>query len=64
MSDMIVRLAIIVYNFCLVAGTAYLVALHDWSMWSFLLTMCFIMSATTRRESDGKNSKETTETGN
>jgi len=35
---------ILMYNFTLVAGTAYLVALHDWSMWTFLLTMCFMLT--------------------
>ena len=37
-------IAVLIYNFCLVAGTAYLVALHDWSGWWFLLTFMFLMN--------------------
>lgn len=44
MSDTILKLFIIAYNFMLVAGTAYLVQEHSWSMWTFLLAMCFFMT--------------------
>jgi len=36
-------IAILVYNFLLVAGTAYLVVEYNWSMWTFLLTLMFFM---------------------
>ena len=36
-------IAILVYNFLLVAGTAYLVVEYSWSMWTFLLTLMFFM---------------------
>lgn len=35
-------LIICLYNLILVAGTAYLVALHDWSPWWFLLTVIML----------------------
>ena len=44
MSDTITKLAIILYDFCLVAGTAYLVTIHEWSMWAFVLTFCFFLT--------------------
>lgn len=33
---------ILIYNLCLVAGTAWLVAVYDWSPWWFLLTILFM----------------------
>jgi hypothetical protein len=30
-----------IYNLILVAGTAYLVQVHNWSAWWFLLTLVF-----------------------
>jgi len=42
----IVTLGVLAYDFLLVAGTAYLVVVHDWSMWTFLLTLVFCMSIT------------------
>jgi hypothetical protein len=44
---------ICLYNLCLAAGTAYLVAVYDWSGWWFLLTMCFMFgqsSITTKKD--------------
>lgn len=38
-----IGVAIVLYNLILVAGTAYLVAIHDWSGWWFLLTALFLM---------------------
>jgi hypothetical protein len=35
-------IAILLYNLCLVAGTAYLVAVYDWSPWWFLLTVVLL----------------------
>jgi len=43
---------ILIYNFTLVAGTAYLVAVHDWSMWTFALTFCFMLTVKSRSEKD------------
>jgi hypothetical protein len=37
-------LAVILYNLALVAGTAYLVAIFDWSPWWFLLTILLLMN--------------------
>ena len=50
LNETIVSFLILVYNLILVAGTAYLVALHDWSMWTFLLTMCFMLTVRTSKE--------------
>jgi hypothetical protein len=32
------------YNLIIVAGTAYLCAVHDWSLWCFLITACFMLN--------------------
>jgi hypothetical protein len=44
MNKTIIGIALLIYNFALVAGTAWLVALHDWSGWWFLLTGMLLMS--------------------
>ena len=33
---------VLLYNLILIAGTAYLVAVMDWSAWWFLLTLCLL----------------------
>lgn len=37
------------YNLILIAGTAYLCVMWDWSLWCFLITACFVL---TLREKD------------
>ena len=50
MSDTITKIFMLTYNFLLVAGTAYLVQEHDWSMWTFLLTLCFFVTSSKNKE--------------
>lgn len=50
--DVIVKIFILLYDLILVAGTAYLVTIYEWSMWTFLLTICFFI--TTKRSDDGE----------
>ena len=40
----VVMVACLLYNFALVAGTAYLIAFHDWSVFWFLVTALFIVT--------------------
>lgn len=44
MSRVFVVLFVLLYNLALVAGTAYLVAVHGWSAWWFLPMALFIMT--------------------
>ena len=46
----IVKIAILVYDLLLLAGTAYLVAIHNWSMWTFLLAAVFFMTSKNNNE--------------
>ena len=39
MNFTILGIAILLYNFALVAGTTWLIAVHDWSGWWYLLTV-------------------------
>ena len=39
--DAIVKVFIMMYDLTLLAGTAYLVEVHNWSMWTFLLAAVF-----------------------
>jgi hypothetical protein len=56
MADVILKIAILLYDLVLLGGTAYLVQEHNWSMWTFLLAALFFM--TSRKEKCDK--KETT----
>ncbi len=46
MKDIAESILVLSYNLALIAGTAYLVQVHNWSMWTFLLTVCFIANKT------------------
>lgn len=46
MRDTIITIGVLAYDLVLVAGTAYLVQVHDWSMWTFLLTALFFVATT------------------
>ena len=37
-------LAVLIYDIALIAGTAYLVQVHSWSIWTFLLTALFFVT--------------------
>jgi len=41
-------LFVTLYNFAILAGTAFLVAERDWNPWWFAFTLCCLMS--TRKE--------------
>lgn len=43
-------IAILLYNFALVAGTTWLIAVHDWSGWWYLLTVALMMTLRQRDE--------------
>ena len=44
MSYAVVALLVLLYNFCLVAGTVYLIVFYDWSPWWFLLTIMLLIN--------------------
>ena len=44
MSDNFVVFMILLYNFAILAGASYLIVVYDWSMWTYLLAMCFMLS--------------------
>lgn len=48
--DGLVKIALMVYNLILIGGTAYLVQEHNWSMWTFLLAMCFFFVPRKKKE--------------
>jgi hypothetical protein len=41
---------ILAYDLLIVAGSTWLIVEKDWSMWTYLLTMCFML---TLKEKDG-----------
>ena len=46
MKDIIEYILVMSYNLALIIGTVYLVQVHSWSMWIFLLTLCFLADKT------------------
>ncbi len=46
---------VMMYNLTLVAGTTYLVVVYDWSMWTYLLTMCFLTSVKTGKAAENND---------
>ena len=36
--------AVLIYVLILLIGTTYMVQIYNWSMWTYLLAMCFIPS--------------------
>jgi hypothetical protein len=46
MKDALIVIMVLIYDFLLLAGTAYMVQYHDWSMWTFLLAALFFISKT------------------
>ncbi len=41
-----------VYNLIIVAGVTYLVAERDWSMWTYLLAICFMFNVKTGKAAE------------
>lgn len=52
MKDVFISIAVLIYDFALIAGTAYLVEERNWSMWTFLLALVFFMTHKTKKEED------------
>lgn len=44
MRDNFVVFMILVYNLTIVAGASYLIVVYNWSMWTYLLAMFFLLS--------------------
>ena len=47
MNRTVVGIAVLLYNLTLIVGATYLVVEYSWSMWIYLLTLCFITSIKT-----------------
>lgn len=54
MNKNFIALLIVVYNFGLIAGTAYVVAEYSWSMWTFVLTLMFMMNLKSTKEDNNE----------
>jgi hypothetical protein len=50
MNKTVIGIAIIIYNFLIVAGTAWLIAVYDWSGWWFALTFALLISVRSKDE--------------
>ncbi len=56
MAKFFIYALILIYDFALIAGTAFLVDQRDWSGWWFLLTTAFFV--TPRKDKDGSCNKD------
>lgn len=45
---------VMMYNLTVLVGTTYLVAERGWSMWCYLLALCFIFNVKTGKAADAK----------
>jgi hypothetical protein len=52
MSDVLKFLLVATYNLIILAGTTYVVVTYNWSMWTYLLAMCFCFSIRTKSDGD------------
>lgn len=43
---------VVIYNFAIVAGTTYLVVMHQWSMWCYLLAILFMTNVKTGKAAE------------
>jgi hypothetical protein len=50
MNKTTIGIAVLIYNFMVVAGTAWLVAVHDWSSWWFMLSLAIMMNIRNKDE--------------
>jgi hypothetical protein len=44
MSDVVLKIVVLMYDLTLLAGTAYFVQFHNWSMWTFALAALFFIT--------------------
>lgn len=54
MNKNFIALLIVVYNFALIAGTAYVIVEYSWSMWTFVLTIMFMMNLKSTRDDENE----------
>jgi len=45
-------LVVVLYNFTILLGVTYLVLFHQWSMWTYLLGLCFFTSIKTGKAAE------------
>ena len=36
--------SVLLYNFALIAGASFLVAVYDWSLWTYFWAICFMVT--------------------
>lgn len=48
MKDILIAALVLTYDAALIGGTAYLVQVYDWSMWTFALTALFFVTTKTK----------------
>ena len=39
-----VMIACLIYNLCILSGTTYLVVAHEWSLWTYVAALLFMVS--------------------
>ena len=50
--EAIILLIVVSYNFSILLGVTYLVLYQQWSMWTYLLGLCFITSVRTGKAAE------------
>ena len=57
MKDAIITIAVLLFDAFLLGGTAYLVQVHGWSMWTFALALLFFLVIKDKKEEEKPEEK-------
>lgn len=52
MSDNAVKIAILIFNFSIIAGATYLCAVYNWSLWTLFFAILFLIDYRYDNEKD------------
>lgn len=51
-AEFLILFSVILYNLIIVAGTTFLVVNYEWSMWCYLLALCFMSNVKTGKAAE------------
>ena len=52
LAETLIVFTVVLYNLIILAGTTFLIVHYDWSMWCYLLAMCFMGNVKTEKAAE------------
>lgn len=52
LAETLIVFTVVLYNLIILAGTTFLIVHYDWSMWCYLLAMCFMSNVKTGKAAE------------